>query len=125
MADRQVFLVVFIFFSKNSFLLWNSCDLAHGENLSRPLCSVYWIVAVILSASLCSYAIYDSFLSWSKNPVILTLSHETKSIGEIPFPAVVICPMTKTTASEFNFTDVYRSIFKLDGINSRNVTEEE
>lgn len=82
-------------------------------------------MAVAVSASLCSYAIYNSFLNRNKNPVILTLSHETMPVGAIPFPAVTICPMTKALAGKLNFTDVYRSLFKLGGNNSRAVTEEE
>lgn len=47
------------------------------------------------------------------------------SIGEVPFPAITVCPLTKSSAVKFNYTDVYRAIFKLDGDNSRNVTTDE
>lgn len=52
-------------------------------------------------------------------------SHESQSIGAVPFPAVTICPLTKFSKKKFNYTDVYRAMLKLDGNKSRIVTREE
>lgn len=46
-------------------------------------------------------------------------------IGEVPFPAVTICPLTKFSTKKFNFTDVYRAMLKLDGNQSRTITDDE
>lgn len=80
---------------------------------------------MILSIYLCVNSIYTSFLKCVENPVILSFNHKPISIGEIPFPAVTICTQTKFDAKKFNYTDVYRAMFKLDGNNSRTVTENE
>lgn len=47
------------------------------------------------------------------------------SIGQIPFPAVTVCPLTKTSVNILNYTAVYRSIFKLEETKSRKITEKE
>lgn len=57
--------------------------------------------------------------------MVLTFSHGTKSIGEVPFPAVTICPLSKFQKQKFNYTKVYRGMLKLDGNQSNVVTEEE
>lgn len=65
------------------------------------------------------------YIKWKENPVIVSFDHRPMSIGEVPFPAITVCPLTKSSAVKFNYTDVYRAIFKLDGDNSRNVTTDE
>lgn len=40
----------------------------------------------------------------SKNLVIVSFAEQTTSIYEIPFPAVTICPETKTIADKFNIS---------------------
>lgn len=74
---------------------------------------------------LCIGLIYTLWLKWKENPVIVSFAHAAMSINEVPFPAMTICPLTKASASKFNYTRVYRAMFKLDGEQSQKVTEEE
>lgn len=74
---------------------------------------------------LCMNSTFNVWRKWQENPVIISLTHKPVSIGDIPFPAATICPETKTSAKKFNYTDVYRSMFKLDGDKSRKTTKEE
>lgn len=90
------------------------------------MCSrLWWIIAFVLSVYLCFSSVLNLWLKWVENPVIVSFDNKPMSIGEIPFPAATICPLTKTSAKKFNYTDVYRSMFELDGNNSRKVSEHE
>lgn len=88
-------------------------------------CSIWWIIAFAVSVYLCGGSIYNLLLKWKENPVIVSFDNKLLSIGEIPFPAMTICPLTKSNTDKFNYTKVYRSLFKLDGENSQTTTEEE
>lgn len=44
---------------------------------------------------------------WNTNPVIVSFAEKSTPIWQIPFPAVTICPDTKTISSVANFTDLY------------------
>lgn len=39
-----------------------------------------------LSMYFCTNSVYSLYMKHVENPVILSLSHKTASIGEIPFP---------------------------------------
>lgn len=63
---------------------------------------------------------------WTKltvDQIIMRPDNHQIPIGDIPFPVVSICPITKTAVNKFNYTDVYRAM--LDGNSSRIVTPEE
>lgn len=68
---------------------------------------------------------YSTWEKWSIDKVILHIDTHQLSIGDIPFPVVSICPITKTDANKFNYTDVYRAMLKLDGNSSRTVSPKE
>lgn len=87
--------------------------------------SLFWMIAVLLSVYLCVSQIYTAWKKCVDNPVIMSFSHKPMFIGEIPFPAVTICPQTKFVTKKFNYTDVYRAMVKLDGNDSRVLTENE
>lgn len=87
--------------------------------------STWWIIAFVLSVCLCVGSITNMWNKYSENPVILRFNDKTMSIGDVPFPAVTICPLNKVSSKKLNYTDVYRSMLKLDGDKSRNITENE
>lgn len=82
------------------------------------------MIAFILSVLLCVNSIFSVWSKWRANPVVVSIDNIPISVGLIPFPAITICPLTKTAVKKFNFTDTYRAVFKL-GENLRNVTEHE
>lgn len=102
------------------FLLYNS----HCK-LFFILYSVWWLVAMLFSIILCVYSIRSMYVKYVENPVIFSFSHMPMSIGMVPFPALTVCTQTKFSSKNFNYTDVYRRMFKLDGKDTQNVTKDE
>lgn len=49
-------------------------------------------------------------MKWVQSPVIVSFAEKSTPIWEIPFPAVTICPETKTYANKLNFTDVFNKV---------------
>ncbi|XP_055321190.1 pickpocket protein 28-like [Sitodiplosis mosellana] len=96
-----------------------------GDRKRRFVERTWWFAALIASVSLCIVSIYSIWCKWCENPVIVSMSNKPMSVGEIPFPAVTICPLTKFSTKLFNFTQAYRSIFELDDNHTQPITEEE
>lgn len=83
------------------------------------------MVAFVLSIILCVCSMSHVLTKWQTNPIILIFDGKSQSVGNIPFPAVTICSVVKTATNIFNYTDVYRARLRLDGNNSRYITEDE
>lgn len=83
------------------------------------------MIAFTASMCICIYSIHEMWSKWRTNPIILSFDTKFQSIGSIPFPSVSICPLTKSSATKFNYTAVYRAMLKLDGNNSRGATPDE
>lgn len=81
-----------------------------GDRKRHWIERLWWLVAFVLSIYGCSRLIYNAWQRWEHNPVIVSFSEKTMSISEIPFPAVTICPETKTDAEMFNFTCMFRKL---------------
>lgn len=47
------------------------------------------------------------YTKWDQSPVIVSFAEKSTPVWEIPFPAVTICPETKTKMDFLNFTKVY------------------
>lgn len=58
------------------------------------LARIGWVVIVLLGVLLAIFIINSSFKGWKDNPVVTSVMQ--KSIEEIPFPAITICPMDDT-----------------------------
>lgn len=66
---------------------------------------------MITSILLCTYVLANTFIKWQYKPDIV--SHQRKTnVRQIPFPAVTICPQTKTKAHFIVFENVFREIFE-------------
>lgn len=87
--------------------------------------SVWWSGAIVASTIFCIYSILLVWWQWRGEPIILTPDTQLERIGNIPFPAVSICPYTIASADKFNFTNVFRLIKKFDGPTTRNITHTE
>lgn len=86
---------------------------------------ILWTIAIVTSMILCMYSIRSVWLKWQNEPVVLIVDSKTIPISEIPFPAIVICPIQKIPAIKFNYTAIYRSLLELDDSNSQQPTEDE
>lgn len=96
-----------------------------GE-IGRPFWErIFWIFVIIASIYACSDLIYKTWRKWNDTPVIVSFSEKSKSVWEIPFPAVTICPETKTQQRVFNFTEMYWAIMEATGTNGTFTRPEE
>ncbi|XP_049870120.1 pickpocket protein 28-like isoform X2 [Pectinophora gossypiella] len=62
---------------------------------------------------MCFYLISNVWIKWKTSPVIVSFSERVVPVGDVPFPAVTICPQLKAKASIFNFSDEYQKYLKL------------
>lgn len=49
---------------------------------------------------------------WDQSPVIVSFAEKSTPVWEIPFPAVTICPETKSYIDMLNFTDVFHAMLQ-------------
>ena len=59
-----------------------------------PLAKAVWMAIVAIGIASATYIIRSSFKGWEDNPVITSVMQ--KSIEEIPFLAITICPLGNT-----------------------------
>ncbi|XP_073943321.1 pickpocket protein 28-like isoform X1 [Choristoneura fumiferana] len=63
---------------------------------------LFWIVAFVISLSMCVLLIWNVWVKWRTSPVIVTLSEQLVSVGEVPFPSITICPQLKLKRSAYS-----------------------
>lgn len=63
---------------------------------------IFWIIALSLSISGCSFLISKTYSKWQNSPVIVSLDDKPTPIHMIPFPAVTICPEIKFKRNSLN-----------------------
>lgn len=71
---------------------------------------VWWIGAFIVALVLCGSLIKNVYTKWDQSPVIVSFAEKSTPVWEIPFPAVTICPETKTKMDFLNFTSAYHTM---------------
>lgn len=49
------------------------------------------------------------YAKWDQRPIIVSFATTPTPVWELPFPAVTICPETKTNKTEFNITRAYHA----------------
>ena len=49
---------------------------------------------------------------WQEKPVVINYADRPTLVSEIPFPAVTICPLTKTSVNRMNITAAIEKIYK-------------
>ncbi|XP_063916929.1 pickpocket protein 28-like isoform X2 [Zophobas morio] len=81
---------------------------------------LWWLIVFIISLGVCVLSIYMVYRKWDDSPVIVSFANTGTPIYKIPFPAITICPETKSARNKFNFTDLL-----LKKINDKNLTDSE
>lgn len=71
---------------------------------------IWWIIMFVISISVCTALIMNTYKKWTSDPVIVTFSQMATPVWRIPFPAVTICPTNIVRQSQFNFTDILTKI---------------
>ncbi|XP_076161404.1 pickpocket protein 28 isoform X2 [Ptiloglossa arizonensis] len=61
---------------------------------------VFWIISFTLAVLTASYYIWFLYRKWVSTPIIISLSPESVSLDEFPFPSVTICNMNNVKNSE-------------------------
>ncbi|XP_065161255.1 pickpocket protein 28-like [Atheta coriaria] len=88
-----------------------------GEQKRSCLEKLWWFVTIFVSVCICTYLIVQTYHKWDRSPVIVSFATKQTPIWQIPFPAVTICPETKSRQSVFNFTESYLKDF--DTLNAK------
>lgn len=83
---------------------------------------------IFLRLLYCVFTFFFKYAFLVESPVIVSFAEKSTPVWAIPFPAVTICPETKTYMNLLNFTDVYNA--KRDSVNHTGIevpefTEEE
>uniref|UniRef100_A0A336M656 CSON011555 protein n=1 Tax=Culicoides sonorensis TaxID=179676 RepID=A0A336M656_CULSO len=69
-----------------------------------------WIAIYAFALYSCGELVYDRYRRWVVNPVILSFDKRFESISEVPFPAITICPETKSIKKIFNYTKILEEV---------------
>ncbi|XP_018568328.1 pickpocket protein 28-like [Anoplophora glabripennis] len=91
-----------------------------GEQDRTIFEKLWWIVLFSISLWICISLIIDTWKKWDTSPVLVSFAEGQIPVWQIPFPAVTICPETKTKQTIYNFTDAFGR-YQYEG----NLTEEE
>ncbi|CAG9865180.1 unnamed protein product [Phyllotreta striolata] len=75
-----------------------------------------WLLLVALALALSIYFILQMWYKYDENPFIVSLATRVKPIFTIPFPAVTICPASKSHRSIFNYTNAVHRIWNKSDI---------
>ncbi|KAL3273909.1 hypothetical protein HHI36_015336 [Cryptolaemus montrouzieri] len=75
-----------------------------GRYLSEK---IYWMFLFGVSLFFCVGLINQTWIKWKSSPVLVSFAQSPSPVWSIPFPAVTICPQTKSKQRFFNFTKAY------------------
>lgn len=94
-----------------------------GNSLVAPLfvSRLMWLIVIMLALYWNVYTIIDTYEKWRTSPVIVSFAQSPTPVSQVPFPAVTICPETKSKQRLFNFTNIYHMLKE----NPDNVTDAE
>ncbi|XP_055591169.1 pickpocket protein 28-like [Uranotaenia lowii] len=79
-----------------------------GCRTSSYIEKLIWTIIFLTTLYLAGNNIIEAWIKWEKNPVKIVPADRTTYSWEIPFPAVTICPQTKSKKSLFNIGESYR-----------------
>lgn len=60
--------------------------------MQNRFAKIFWIIQVSLSATFCTFLVFETLKSSEKLAVITSIDHQMMSVDEVPFPSLVICP---------------------------------
>ena len=87
----------------NAFAIFLETSTIHGLKYiatTKKYVRLFWILVICTGFSGAGYLIYQSFNAWDESPVKTTI--ETRSITELAFPKVTVCP-PKNTYTDLNY----------------------
>ncbi|KAH0821873.1 hypothetical protein GEV33_000918 [Tenebrio molitor] len=66
---------------------------------------LWWFIALTLALYYCIILIRATYSKWENSPVIVSFATTETPIWKTPFPAVTICPETKSVPKIFNYAE--------------------
>lgn len=75
-----------------------------------------WSLWILLSLAGCVYMTYVGYQKWENNSVVITYATHSLHVWQIPFPAVTICPVTKSRREAFDFEGTYDELKRGGGL---------
>lgn len=87
----------------------NTNRIVRQPNLNYRIC---WATLFSVSLYLCVTLIIAMYKKWELTITgeIVSFAQKPTPVWEIPFPAVTICPQTKSRQTKFNFTKAFHQI---------------
>ncbi|XP_072375957.1 pickpocket protein 28-like, partial [Diabrotica undecimpunctata] len=80
----------------------------------------WWFVVFTVTLVACIISIREVYKKWLRAPVIVSFATKETPIYSIPFPAVTICPETKSTQALYSHMGIVKKF-----LNKQNLTERE
>ncbi|KAL1375829.1 hypothetical protein pipiens_017257 [Culex pipiens pipiens] len=71
---------------------------------------LWWLLCIGGSAAITLLTITSTYRKYHNNPLIISYASQFVPISSIPFPAVTVCPMAKTSVEELNLTEVFETV---------------
>ncbi|KAL1488765.1 hypothetical protein ABEB36_014564 [Hypothenemus hampei] len=68
---------------------------------------IWWFVVFSIVVGVSSYTLFQAYNKWKRSPVIVSFDTKETKIWDLPFPAVTICPKSKSQNFLYNYTDIY------------------
>ncbi len=63
-------------------------------------CRIFWTIAFALSFLLSVVLIFQTFVKWQLNPVLIGFEKSASKISDVPFPAITICTQHKISGQK-------------------------
>lgn len=77
----------------------------------RPVTErIWWFIVLTVCIGFCGVMIYNIYVKWDREPVIVSFAEKPTAIWDISFPAVTICIPVKIKTTLFNVTAVEESV---------------
>nr|XP_014285382.2 pickpocket protein 28-like [Halyomorpha halys] len=81
---------------------------------NRPLYErIYWLIAIIIVYSTVAFIVIDQVEIYLEKPILITFDSKSRSVKEIPFPAVSICSDNQIHSSTINLTEAFDDFQRL------------
>ncbi|XP_055629359.1 pickpocket protein 28-like [Toxorhynchites rutilus septentrionalis] len=104
---------------KSLFLEYCSNSSIHGVRYfgcrrRTPCEKIWWMVTFFLSLYGCGRLIHNVYVKWDQTPVIVSFNEKSTPVWQIPFPAITVCPETKTKFKYLDFTEAFHMVYSND-----------
>ncbi|XP_065087706.1 pickpocket protein 28-like [Ochlerotatus camptorhynchus] len=71
---------------------------------------IWWAIWIWMALLSCWFSALATYHKWCENPVVIVYAPQLSPVSTIPFPAITICPLTKTRVEAFNLTEVFEMV---------------